>query len=1067
MLLCNNSLGLKTVYANGLQELSQDVVHEDIIDDNEEIEVVEDTNFEIQTQDENKDNGLQDNNEEEKETEEEFKSDEKENLDLGSTINKNSVKDDVLNIKEELIIEDKKEMTMSAVAREKSVFNGLGDSAFDGNFDTYVTLNNNRDITWNNNLDNRKVSISAKMSTYYNEAYIKVKNASGEYLDFIDLDTKNFVQYMLITGSDIKEYNISMPKGAATIEIIPIGNAGVRVYEVFSNDNENIPGIVSNVSSTENAHGIEMTWENPNDNDCVTNIYRNGMFIAQVEGNSYTDESLLSNEEYEYSFYRMNSDGNVGDKVIYKAKTISDKVNFRFSDNRENSRYMFDHNKNTSVSVRGKYNVTWDGDMSNRAISMTYTGNNSSYSSYVAFLNENGEKIDFLDINTNRWVKSLPTNNHRTETLKMVVPDGAVSMEVYMEYGSTIYEIEHFDDLTIPKNVSNVKTEIDKRNVILSWDKPISDDARKVLVFRNNVLVAESEVDGIVEEKHLLSNKEYVYKIYTQDSTGNLSNPLEKVVVTKSDNIEFRGIEHDNGISKVFDEDLSTNYRFSGKKNVTWNGDLDGRTIRVKSEQAASYCPSTLYVKDENGNKIEFIDKQTDSVVTSMEIADDSGLNSNRTDKYFVMPSGAKSIEIEANTNGIWLYEILVNQSSEEIEEEVNDGIEHIEVDESTTEEDIYEMIVSIILDSDVTVEIKDFKNDKGTLSAVIHIDKGGNISEIPLNKTYTPKEEPLNEEEVKEHVNKVISGIVVNESTTKEDILKDINIDGANVSIENFVNSGGILSGHIVVSKGEITVTVPFEQKYEITQKPSKPNNPGNSSGDKDESSKIELPSDENGIKNVFEDVIKNISLDEKTTINDIIANIDSKVNVGNASIIIKDFTNKNGHATGVIVVNKDGVNIQIPFDKEYSVKDVVNGDSGNDENNSNGNGAGSISSDVPMGTIKDVVKELINSITVNSETTKEDIIKFIKNKLNINLNVSIKDYSNYNGHIMGVVLIDINGQIIKIPFFDKYSNIETLPDTSGNALMSMILNGVAILTGFYIIKKNQLIDKDDSCNI
>lgn len=304
---------------------------------------------------------------------------------------------------------------------------------------------------------------------------------------------------------------------------------------------------------------------------------------------------------------------------------------------------MFDKDYSTYYNLPDKTedSINISGDMTNRIIKINGSASNG-YPNYFSIIDELGKPIPFI---CNNVIKSSVSFTATPLSYNIIIPEKAKKILFNKDsYARRIYEVEDFEDKTLPNAVSNVSYTSGEINIKMKWTNPADSDFNKVLIFRNDVFVGSS-IDGTFNDMPLLEDMDYVYNLYAEDKTGNLSNKVIINARTKKVGAVFKGID-----LAALDKNTATYAYFDDKttKNVTWDDDLTNSTIKLTafSSNGGDFIVKIL---DKNNQPISFTGNN--KTVTSLSMKYNA-------DMTIIIPPNAKSMQLKGGYDGTRLYEL-------------------------------------------------------------------------------------------------------------------------------------------------------------------------------------------------------------------------------------------------------------------------------------------------------------------------------------------------------------------------------------------------------------------------
>ena len=360
---------------------------------------------------------------------------------------------------------------------EEIVFHGLSPAAFDGTTATYHIGAGT--VTWEGDLADRELSITGKGNSYNGTDYnltLTFYNGAGEVLKPVNSSESSTT----VSGSyaSTGKAKVVVPEGAVKM----VFSGGVRstymtIYDISLPTATERPQNV-NVSSVTTPSSVTLTWDKVN----RAIIYKDGALLKDVKSaQTFTDMPLYADIEQVYDIVFMDSYGN-GQKVQYKVTTPKHIVAFRGL-----TPAAFDGT--TATYHSGVGTVTWEGDLSNREISITGEGSRYDGTPYLltfTFQDMDGNIIK--PVNASQDSTTVSNSYATTGTAKVVVPEGAVKMvfdggnrSAYVK----IYDISLPTTTERPQNV-NVSSTTTPSSVTLTWDT-----VNRAIIYKNGTLLRE------------------------------------------------------------------------------------------------------------------------------------------------------------------------------------------------------------------------------------------------------------------------------------------------------------------------------------------------------------------------------------------------------------------------------------------------------------------------------------------------------------------------------------------------------------------------------------------------
>lgn len=435
------------------------------------------------------------------------------------------------------------------------------------------------------------------------------------------------------------------------------------------------------VDGAEKYRVYEVSGYNGTENLITAKLTRTSLkFITEVsdlqtdkveEGKAYVVSSIDENglesapSGVGYTGY-FDKDSTIGNETIPSPEEVVEEVNIIGNWIPDNPTPIgieaVDNNDETYTTLySGASYVTWTPDLTGYVIEVLATGGRKEIPGYTA----SGQlKLEVLDPSSNvlttLYIGGAPNSPTKTS---FVMPPNAkqirFTVPVNKDLGwlpAQVYSIKDATDKTPPPAISNLTYSPTDTGITLNWKNPSASDLNRIEVFRDNILLTKTTEQTLLD-KPLYSNSQHTYKFIAYDNTGNKS--AEKVITAKTSprdtGINWKGLD-----AIVFDKDINTFYRAyntfpnSGKDVITWDGELQGKKIRItstgtylKTPTSSSSAGLTYKLLDTNNNVLSSIYFSGSTIAT----------------KEMLVPENAVKLKIEGTfySNG-WLnadiYEI-------------------------------------------------------------------------------------------------------------------------------------------------------------------------------------------------------------------------------------------------------------------------------------------------------------------------------------------------------------------------------------------------------------------------
>lgn len=519
--------------------------------------------------------------------------------------------------------------------------------AFDNNASTYsvIPFTNSINITWAKDISGSALQLNVAPESGYGAGNFQFLDENGKELYFLSNIAGS--EYVNILGFDRNEINhkVIVPENAKSLKINSIYSYyGDQVILKSINlvNSTNRIGSVSNIEDRSSKFIHSATWSTNKDaiKTFVIDEKENKLiFSGQV--NDFSRKSIAPNKEIEYKFISVNKDFIPSNSVVKKLKTLDSKV--VFSGFKDYSAFDEDVNTMSAIAYSGKENttskVTWDKDITGEVI---YVRTSVSFygSAEFRFIDKNGNKLKFFK-DDNTYVNTVPIIDRTLVEFKAIVPNGAVAIEFfshYSYYGGEIYVnsielVEYNENTPIIKDIVETST---KYVHSANWKQDSSVVYTMVIDMEDNLMGLFK--GNSFEVKSLKPNTTATYKFVSFDSNFTPSKEVMHTFKTKTAEVNFSGLKY-----SAFDEDEGTfdtiNYLGGNTKTlVSWDKDITGRTIAVKSAVSAYGAASFRFV-DKGGNILPF-NKDGNTLVNDVPFYDRTGVEFKA-----IVPEGAVGIE--------------------------------------------------------------------------------------------------------------------------------------------------------------------------------------------------------------------------------------------------------------------------------------------------------------------------------------------------------------------------------------------------------------------------------------
>lgn len=504
-----------------------------------------------------------------------------------------------------------KEIRIIDITKDFWLMNGktpfeLGlEGGFDKDLDTRATFKSGK-LTWLKEIEGETMHIVIDSS--FNNRYISLpvyatfKDENGNALQFVETSTGLHMESVVSgSGNDTKkEFYLKVPEGAVSLEFSNTSNAlngeslvYLNMLEIVSFEREVQP--VKNLSFNATKNSITLSWEQDSSVDKVY-IYENNQLIAVTSNKTYGFSPLHPSSEHNYTLFAV-SNNIISKPVSIKTKTEEALVEFTGL-----TAEAFDEDI-TSFAKAGTATVTWNKNIEGKTLKVEMdTSHRTRYDStpvYASFKDANGNTLNTYTSNGENINEMVSSSSKMTYLIR--VPKGATQL-YFTSKSSTvnvhIYTVEVHNYNSEESKPKNITSTVGEYSVSLKWETEKGSDM--VYVFENNLLVGKSST-GQLTLNSLVTGSIRNYKLISVKD-GIISEPVNYQVTLKQAEVVFSGVN-----PEAFDRDDTSSTTFL-TGNVTWNKNIEGRTLKIRFETTYKNNYSTTsvnaYFKDSSGNTL-------------------------------------------------------------------------------------------------------------------------------------------------------------------------------------------------------------------------------------------------------------------------------------------------------------------------------------------------------------------------------------------------------------------------------------------------------------------------------
>ena len=335
------------------------------------------------------------------------------------------------------------------------------------------------------------------------------------------------------------------------------------------------PSEIRNLVTSETHDSVTLSWNNPSDADFShVTIYRNGVEIASVTGETYQDNSLNENTAYTYTIKSVDDAGNKSNGV---SKTVQTKD---ITPPSEVSQLQYQQEKD---GIHFSWNNPTDGDFQE-----------------VRIIRDGVE----IARTTNHTFIDTAIEEKKTYTYRFLTVDTQQNVSSGKQIGVST------QDITMPHTIQHLVSNVTSSAATFSWENPSDDDFTAVEVFRDGIKQGEA-TNGTWRDTNVVEKATYTYTFLVKDSSGNLSDAVG-ITVTITDRTPPNEITN----IQVLDE----------KKGITWtwhtpkDDDFDHVDIYKNGTKITSTKSNTFFdtnVKEKATYTYRFVTVDTEGNASS------------------------------------------------------------------------------------------------------------------------------------------------------------------------------------------------------------------------------------------------------------------------------------------------------------------------------------------------------------------------------------------------------------------------------------------------------------------
>lgn len=538
--------------------------------------------------------------------------------------------------------------TNTTVSKEIN-WRGFSDaSAFDSTTTTAVLHKNDDEVTWIGDLANRQITIKHSSSYRYNSFNITFFNEKEEVVPSLIVSDKNRISlatHVVNMSESLVSTSFVVPEDAVKFKFtnMPYNN---YFHDISHGNTLALPTGLNGITTSSTTESITFNFNKPSDVVKV-GVFREGKFIAYTAEDTFTDTALLANKTYNYTFETFNATGNRNGNAG-EANETTGRPPIIWGGLADGG--AFDSSMTTYSSLVKGSVVTWEGDMVDRQVNITHSGNYRYGNFSMAFYNDAGVVVNSKLANSNtatgvHLVESVET----ARTVSFVVPAGATKfMITNSSYNLRFYNVSQGSTLELPNKLTSVSAEPTTESVTLSFVKPA--DITRVGVWRDGVFLAYV-TENMYTDRSLHSDREYKYTFETFNAAGNrLAVAGEVTTRTKATEIIWRGLND----GAAFDSSLTTHTFVSTGQEVSWVGDLTDRQITIRHSGSYRYGYFAMAFYDANNQIVNSKLANSNVPIGIHEI--DS--NESARDTSFVVPAGATKFRLTTANYSLRFYNV-------------------------------------------------------------------------------------------------------------------------------------------------------------------------------------------------------------------------------------------------------------------------------------------------------------------------------------------------------------------------------------------------------------------------
>ena len=469
---------------------------------------------------------------------------------------------------------------------------GIGTSfAFDGNLDTYDTIDSTKVIKWEGDLGGKVIQFKPGDTSEGNEATIKMRDASGKEIGFYSFEHKEYIYALsdMVGGT----YNFIVPENA--VDIVLETKSSFKLYELgLSSITVSEDVKLKNVSVTAGYDAVEISWELPTTSDFKEiEIVRDGGVIATTTSTSFVDKALDSNKKYNYGLVVINN----ADEVIYSCNvtaTTKDKGNrpiFSGVSGAIDGIYSQDDNLDTYDTVQGSVELTASSNLQYSKLDISLS---SESDVKIKVKGADGKYVKFYDEETKTYVSELTYSkvsraSSNVKTFSIALPENAKTIEIATIDGSEF-------------NLHNIK----QTGTVISTGEIKKKINNTLKAFKFSANTSEKDVKNAIASALVNEN----VQIEVTVAKNNATNPTQlnvKVKVTRGNDVI--SVSHTANITPVQNSQNTNNGTTTKPSTTVSKAKVINYDLNMRS--SASYSGKVL-TTIKVGQTVEYISKTGD-----------------------------------------------------------------------------------------------------------------------------------------------------------------------------------------------------------------------------------------------------------------------------------------------------------------------------------------------------------------------------------------------------------------------------------------------------------------------